>query len=142
MYHHSISGFAYLLCTGAVNWSSKKQPIVTLSSTEAEYVALTHALKDILWIHKLLTELSFLFLFLVPTVLYCDNQGMICLSKDSTFHRHTKHINIHFHFIHQTISTGHVMLQYCPTNNMISDIFTKSLSQVKFEKFCAILGLL
>lgn len=142
MHRHSISGFAYFLGTGAVNWSSKKQPIVTLSSTEAEYVALTHASKDILWIHKLLTELSFIFPFSVPTVLYCDNQGAIRLSKDSTFHGRTKHIDVHFHFICQTISTGHIMLQYCPTNDMIGDVFTKSLSPVKFEKFRAFLGLL
>ena len=67
MHYHSISGFAYFLGIGAVNWSSKKQPIVTLSSTEAEYVVLTHASKDILWIHKLLTELSSIFPFMVPT---------------------------------------------------------------------------
>jgi hypothetical protein len=58
MHCHSISGFVYFLGIGAVSWSSKKQPIITLSSTEAEYMALTHSSKDILWIHKLLTELS------------------------------------------------------------------------------------
>jgi hypothetical protein len=55
MHRHSISGFAYFIGIGAVSWSSKKQPIITLSSTEAEYVALTHSAKDIIWIHKLLT---------------------------------------------------------------------------------------
>src|SRR5271156_5352773 len=53
-HQHSISGFVFFVGTGPVSWSSKKQPIVTLSSTESEYVALTHATKDILWIHKLL----------------------------------------------------------------------------------------
>ena len=86
LHRHSISGFAYLIGAGTVSWSSKKQPIITLSSTEAEYVALTHSSKDILWIHKFLTELSRIFSFSLPTTLFCDNQGAIRLSKDSTFH--------------------------------------------------------
>ena len=125
---------------GAISWSSKKQPIITLTSTEAEYVALTHSLKDIIWIHKLLTELSSVFSFLVPTTLFCDNQGAIRLSKDSTFHGCTKHIDVHFHFVRQTVSQDHIELQYCPTNDMIADIFTKPLARLKFEKFRSLLG--
>jgi hypothetical protein len=120
MHRHSISGFAYFIGIGAVSWSSKKQPIITLSSTEAEYVALTHSAKDIIWIHKLLTELSSVFNFTVPTTLFCDNQGAVRLSKDSTFHGRTKHIDVHFHFIRQTVSQGHITLQYCPTDDMIA----------------------
>ena len=104
---HSISGFTFFVGIGTVSWSSKKQPIITLSSTKAEYVTLTHSSKDIIWIHKLLTEFSSIFSFTVPTTLFCDNQGAIHLSKDSTFHSHTKHIDIHFHFNCQTISHGH-----------------------------------
>ena len=85
-HRHSISGFAYFVSLGTISWSAKKQPIITLSSTEAEYVALTHSAKDILWIHKILKELSFLHNFSLPTTLYCDNQGVIRLSKDATFH--------------------------------------------------------
>jgi hypothetical protein len=112
-----------------------------LSSTKAEYVTLMHALKDILWIHKLLTELSCVFSFLMPTTLFCDNQGAIRLSHDSTFHGHTKHIDVHFHFIQQTISSGHITLKYCPTSNMVANMFTKSLATNKFEKFQELLGL-
>jgi hypothetical protein len=83
---HSISGFVYFIGDGIVSWSCKKQPIITLSSTEAEYVTLTHSLKDILWIHKILSEFSHIFDFSIPTTLFCDNQGAICLLKDSTFH--------------------------------------------------------
>src|SRR5271168_2333146 len=135
LHRHSISGFVYFIGGGIVSWSSKKQPIVNLSSTEAEYVALTHSSKDILWIHKFLSELSTIFSFDLPTTLFCDNQGAIRLSKDSTFHARTKHIDIHFHFIRQTVSSGNVSLKYCPTSDMIADIFTKSLAHVKFAKF-------
>ena len=138
---HSISGFVYFIGIGIMSWSCKKQPIINLSSTKAKYVALTHSSKDILWIHKLLTELSCIFSFSMPTTLYCDNQGAIRLSKDSTFHSHTKHIDIHFHFIRQTVSSRHIALQYCPTADIIADIFTKSLPHSKFQKFQQLLGL-
>ena len=141
LHRHSISGFVYFIGGGIVSWSSKKQPIITLSSTESEYVALTHSSKDILWIHKFLSELSSIFSFDLPTTLFCDNQGAIRLSKDSTFHARTKHIDVHFHFIRQTISSGNITLKYCPTSDMIADIFTKSLAHVKFIKFRELLGL-
>ena len=140
-HRHSISGFAFFIGDGVVSWSSKKQPIITLSSTEAEYVALTHSSKDIIWIHKLLTEFSSIFPFNIPTTLYCDNQGAVRLSKDSTFHGRTKHIDVHFHFIRQTVSQGHISLIYCPTDDMIADTFTKPLARFKFEKFRKLLGI-
>lgn len=141
LHRHSISGFVYFIGNGIVSWSCKKQPIITLSSTEAEYVALTHSSKDILWIHKILSEFSLVFNFSIPTVLHCDNQGAIRLSKDSTFHGRTKHIDVHFHFIRQTVSSGQIILKYCPTNEMVADIFTKSLPHPKFQRFRDLLGL-
>ncbi len=139
---HSISGFAYFVRLGTVSWSAKKQPIITLSSTKAEYIALTHATKDILWIHKLLKEFSFLHNLSLPTTLYCDNQGVICLSKDATFHGCTKHIDVHFHFIRQTVTSGNIELLYIPTEKMVTNIFTKSLAHIKFERFRAVLNVM
>ena len=141
-HHHSISSYAYFVGLGTISWSAKKQPIITLSSTEAEYVALTHASKDILWIHKLLKEFSFLHNLSLPSSLYCDNQGTIHLSKDTTFHGRTKHIDVHFHFIRQTITSGDVELLYIPTEKMVADIFTKSLARVKFKRFRAELNVM
>jgi hypothetical protein len=141
LHHHSISRFTFFIGNGAVSWSSKKQPIITLSSMEAEYVTLTHSSKDIIWIHKLLTEFSSIFPFTIPTTLYRDNQGAICLSKDSIFHSRTKHINIHFHFIRQTVAHGHIMLEYCPTTNIIMDVFTKLLAHFMFEKLHSLLSI-
>jgi hypothetical protein len=141
-HRHSISGFTYFVGLGTVSWSAKKQPIITLSSTEAEYVALTHAAKDIIWIHKILNEFSFLHSLSLPTILYCDNQGAIRLSKDATFHGRTKHIDVHFHFIRQTVSSNNIELIYIPTESMTADIFTKSLARVKFEKFRAELNVI
>jgi len=140
IHHHSISGFAFFVGLGVVSWSAKKQPIITLSSTKSEYVALTHVSKDIIWLHKLLKELSFLYPFSLPTTLHCDNQDAIELSKDSKFHARTKHIDIHFYFVCQTVTQGHIAIKYCPTDDMVADIFIKSLARVKFQKFCALLN--
>jgi hypothetical protein len=82
----------------AVSWSSKKQPIVALSTTEAEYIAATHAVKEAIWIHMFLTEITRPLAH--PTMLYCDNQSAISISKNDQYHACTKHINICHHFIH------------------------------------------
>ena len=140
IHRHSISGFAFFVGLGVISWSTKKQPIITLSSTKLEYIALTHALKNIIWLHKLLKELSFLYPLSLPTTLHCDNQGAIELLKDSKFHARTKHIDVHFHFVCQTIAQGHIAIKYCPTDNMVTNIFTKSLRCVKFQKFCTLLN--
>ena len=88
LHHHSISGFTFFVGVGAVSWSAKKLLIITLSSTESEYVTLTHIMKDILWIHKLLEKLTFLYNHQLPSQLYCDNQGAIELSKKTPASMH------------------------------------------------------
>ena len=136
---YSISGYAFFIGDGAVSWSSKKQPIVTLLSTESEYVALTHSAKEVIWLRKLISEL--LDHLSSPSKLNCDNQGAITLSKDSTYHMHTKHIDTRFHFIHQLVTLCFTTLVYCSTEDMVADIFTKSLARVKLVKFRDLLGL-
>ena len=133
MHHYSISGFALFVGQEAISWSVKKQPIITLSSTESEDVTLTHSSKKIIWLHILLKELSFIYSFSLPTTLHCNNQGAIKLLKDLKFHTGTKHIDAHFHFIHQTIAQGHISIKYCSTHNIVVDIFTKSLTHIKFH---------
>ncbi|KAF7334060.1 Retrovirus-related Pol polyprotein from transposon TNT 1-94 [Mycena venus] len=134
----STSGYAFYLGTSLVDWSSKKQPIVTLSSTESEYVALTHASKNLLWLRKLLSELHIP--IPKPTTLFCDNQSAIVLTKNGAFHARTKHIDNRYHFIRQTVSDGHAVILYCPTNDMIADVFMKPLSRPKFVRFRELLG--
>ena len=77
----------------AISWSSKKQHVVVLSSTEAKYIAQMHMAKEALWLHSLLQELRFA--PDDPLILNCDNQGVIALTKDNKFHMCTKHIDVH-----------------------------------------------
>jgi len=136
----SISGYIYLLGGGAIAWSSKKQGTVALSSTEAEYIAATHAARQAIWLRHLFNGLN------LPlkgsTSIHADNQSAIALSKDSQFHARSKHIDIQHHFIREKVGDGSIELVYCPTDEMLADILTKGLSKAKHEKFTRELGLL
>jgi hypothetical protein len=136
---HAVSGFAFLIDGGAVSWSSKRQEIISLSTTESEYVAATHAAKEAMWLRTLISQvfgpLS------GPTTLFSDNQSAIALAQDHQFHARTKHIDIRFHFIRWIIENGTLRLICCPTNNMIADTLTKALPSPKVKHFAAELGL-
>ena len=121
----------------AISWSSKKQHIVALSSTEAEYIVQTHAAKEALWLHSFLRELCSA--HDDPLILNCDNQGAIALAKDNKFHMRTKHIDMRYHFIREVVEDGKVTVQYIPTGDNVSDIFTKPLTKAKFWELAELL---
>ncbi|TFY76086.1 hypothetical protein EWM64_g7925 [Hericium alpestre] len=131
-HRHSIFRYIFLIDGGAVSWSAKKQLIVALSSTEAEYVALTHAAKEALWMHAFLREI--LGPFDKPTMIFGNNQSAIMLTQDNIFHSRTKHIAIRYHFICDAVERNKVDLVYCPTREMAADVFTKALAHPKMEK--------
>jgi hypothetical protein len=138
-HRHAVSSYVFLLDGGAVSWGSKKQELVTLSTTEAEYVAATHAAKEAIWLRHFVSEV---FRPLVqPTVLHCDNQSAIALAQSRAFHARTKHIDIHYHFIHFSVDKGSISLVYCPTDSMIVDMLTKPLPSLKVKHFASALGL-
>ena len=128
-HRHAISGFAFLIDGAAVSWASRKQELVTLSTAEAEYVAATHAAKECIWLRRLMKP--FFGPLSTPTTLYCDNQAAIHLATDDNYHARTKHIDIHFHFIRQTIADGHTKITYRSTQDMTADILTKALPRHK-----------
>ena len=136
---HSISGYPFHMGGGAISWSSRKQHIVTLSSMEAEYVAQTHVAKEALWLPSFIGEIQGACRESIS--INCDNQGAIALSKDNKFHVQTKHIDIHYHFIHEVVEDGKIQVEYIPTDNNVADIFTKPLAKTKFCHFIELLGL-
>ena len=93
----AISGYAFMVNGGAVSWSAKRQELISLSMTESEYVAITHAAKEALWLCTLISQLVGVILPL--TTLFSDNQSAIALTKEHQYHAHMKHIDIRFHFI-------------------------------------------
>ena len=138
----SIGGFTFLLNSAAISWNSKKQATIVLSSTEAEYMALTQAAKEYIWLQQLLFDLGARKHVAAFSNIYIDNQGALALAKNPEFHARTKHIDIQYHFIREHVDTGQTTLAYCPTNAMTADIFTKALPQPAFTKHNLGLGVI
>jgi hypothetical protein len=137
-HRHAISGYAFTIDGGAVSWNSKKQSLVSLSTTESEYVAVTHASKEAIWIRMFISDV---FRPLTsPVLLYCDNMSAIDVAKNDRYHARTKHIDIRYHFIRDIINKRLIDLRYCPTEDMAADIFTKALPKPTFERLRTYLG--
>ncbi|CDO70350.1 hypothetical protein BN946_scf184755.g4 [Trametes cinnabarina] len=136
----AISGYAFLIDGGAVSWSSKRQELISLSTTESEYVAITHAAKEALWLRSLIGQVFAP--FVDPITLHSDNQSAIALARDNQYHARTKHIDIRYHFIRWVIEDKKIRLIYCPTEDMVADALTKALPSPKVKHFAAALGLL
>jgi hypothetical protein len=116
----STGGFVFFLGSAAVSWSSKKQPTVALRSTEAEYMAITQATKELIWLQQLINEISYPINRI--TLLHADNQGCIALAKNPQFHARSKHIDIQHHFIREKVESDGIDLVFCGTEDMIADI--------------------
>ena len=136
---HSISEYSFHIGQGVVTWSLKKQYIIALLSTESEYIALAHAMKEGLWMRTFLSEIQDAPRETIE--LSSDNQGVIMLSKDNKLHQCMKHIDICYHFIREAVEDGQIRTNYVPTDQNPADIFTKPLSKMKFHGFVAGLGL-
>jgi hypothetical protein len=135
----AISGYAFLIHGGAVSWSAKRQEIISLSTTESEYIAAVYAAKEALWLRSLISQIFGINLQI--TTLFSDNQSAIVLTKEHQYHARTKHIDIRFHFIRWIIEEGKLRLIYCPTEDMVTDVFTKALASPKVKHFAKELGL-
>ncbi|KAL4291090.1 hypothetical protein GQ457_14G002100 [Hibiscus cannabinus] len=121
-----------------ISWCSKKQNVVSLSSTEAEYVAATMAAQECIWLRSLMKDMFCKVEYDVQ--IKCDNEGVIKLASNSIFHARTKHIEVRHHYIREKVLSQEVELQVISTNNQVADIFTKALGKLMFEEFRAALG--
>ena len=128
----STSGYVFMLGTGAVSWSSKKQPIVTLSTTEAEFVAATTCACQAIWLRKILTELQVKQEGAIT--IFCDNSSAIKLSKNPVLHGRSKHIDVKYYFLRDLCNEGTIELEYCRSEEQLADIFTKPLKPLPFSK--------
>lgn len=130
----SISGFVVFLANGPVSWSATKQNLVTLSTMEAEYVALSQCVKEVAWLRELLSELQMEHSLENATDIMCDNQACISHANNPIESSRTKHVAIKFHYVREKVNDGVVQLLYMPTEDNIADIFTKPLGKTLFEK--------
>lgn len=107
----SVLRYVTMICGGPTTWNSKKRPTVALSSMEAEYMALCHAIREIIWIRMLLGELGHV--TNKPTHLITDNDSAILFTKNQVFHVRSKHIDIRHHFVHERLASNEIMIFHC-----------------------------
>jgi len=136
----STSGYTFIANGGAISWKSNKQPTVTLSSCEAEYIALANAAKEAMWLKSLIREVNKNAKD-EPIIIYEDNQSTISFAKNPIQSERTKHIEVRHHYIREKVAEGKIEVKYMPTSDQVADIFTKSLCRVQHEKFTRSLGL-
>ncbi|GJS63777.1 retrovirus-related pol polyprotein from transposon TNT 1-94 [Tanacetum coccineum] len=134
----NTSGSAQFLGDKLVSWSFKKQKSTTISSTEAEYIALSGCCAQILWMCSQLTDYGFQF-NKIP--LYCDNKSAIALCWNNVQHSRAKHIDVCYHFIKEQVENGIVELYFVRTEYQLADIFTKPLPRERFNFLIEKLGM-
>ncbi|GJR74899.1 retrovirus-related pol polyprotein from transposon TNT 1-94 [Tanacetum coccineum] len=134
----STSGCMQLLGDRLVSWSSKRQKSVAISSTKAEYIAMSGCCAQILWMRSQLTDYGLGF-NKIP--MYCDNKSAIALCCNNVQHSHSKHIDIRFHFIKEQVENGVVELYFVNTEYQLADIFTKALCRERIEFLINKLGM-
>ena len=125
----STTGYIFTLVGSAVSWKSTLQSIVALSTTEAEYMAATEAVKEAIWLKGLVAELSSAQL---KSILKCDSQSAIHLIKNQRFHERTKHIDVRFHFIQDVVEKGAIKVEKVITDDNAADMLTKIVPLAKF----------
>ncbi len=135
----SISGYACVMDGACIAWSSKKQGMVSLSMTEAEYIALTHVAKQMMWIRRLFNEIGLDQTDL--TLIRCDNLSTITITHDVTYHARTKHIKIYYHFIREKVASNEASLTYVPLKDNIADLMTKAIPPEEHNKLKNLLGI-
>ena len=122
-----------------MNWTNQKQRFVALSSTESEYMALSRASTEVVWLRHLLITLNCL--QSIPIVMYSDNQSAIQLTENPCFHDGSKQISIQIHFVQEEVVVGEVTMKWIPTYDMAAYLLTKSLSKDKYYHCLKLLGL-
>ncbi|XP_074265513.1 uncharacterized protein LOC141587950 [Silene latifolia] len=129
----SISGCCVFLGNNLVSWSSKRQPTISRSSAEAEYIGVANAVVETSWLRNLLFELQ------VPitraTLVYCDNISVVYLAGNPVQHQRTKHIELDIHFVREKVQVGSVGVLHVPSEYQYADIFTKGLPRFLFNRF-------
>lgn len=119
----STSGYVFKLFGNTVSWACRKQPTVSLSSTEAAYIALTEAICESKWIRKLLVELGIE--CALPVTIFEDNQSCIKIAEEPKERKRMKHLDINYHFIRDVIAKGEIKVEFKPTDEQVADIMTK-----------------
>lgn len=128
----STTGYCVFVNNNLISWNTKKQATVALSSAEAELMSVSDVVKEIMWLRFILKELGYT--VVKPTIVHCDNKSAIQIARNDTHHDRTKHIDIRYHFIHDSINNKIITLQWIASSEQLADIFTKATGPLVFHK--------
>ncbi len=117
----STSGYVFQINGSTVSWCSKRQSCVSRSSTEAEYIALSHATQEVVWLRRILNDIGEK--QEQPSIMNEDNQAAIELSRNPRFHNRTKHIDVAYHFVREKVNDKSINVKYCSTDQMFIYLF-------------------
>ncbi len=130
---HSQTGFIFKMANSAISWASRRQPTILLSSTEAEYKASSNCSHQMMWLrtfgNKLGDNMS------ASTPMCIDNHGAIFLSENPAVDRHTKHVEVHYHFVREYLTSGSIEIYYVPSEENIADALTKNIPRSILKHF-------
>ena len=126
----STSGYVFILNGGAVTWSSRRQPIVALSTMQSEYIAASDSTREAVWLRRLLGNLGST--QMSPTALRCDNESAIGLAYNPLAHKGSKHIEVRYHYIREQVINKTIELGYVNTCKQIADVLTKAVDGETF----------
>ncbi|SGY28692.1 BQ5605_C085g13002 [Microbotryum silenes-dioicae] len=135
----STMGYVFYIAGSAVSWSSKRQSRVADSTTDAEYLALSHAGKEGIYLSQLLEELHVQ--PVAPAHIFTDNEAAAAVARDPVRVTGTRHIRLREHFVRDMVNRGDISLSHVGTSDMVADIFTKALGPKVFSTHCYALGL-
>ncbi|GAU45883.1 hypothetical protein TSUD_401080, partial [Trifolium subterraneum] len=135
----STAGYIFYFGEAPISWCSKKEPIVALSSCEAEYIAASLITCQTIWLRNLIEEIS---LVKCNTVtLKVDNVSAINLAKNPIAHGRSKHIEMRFHYHREQVNNGNLTLEYCKSEEQVADLFTKAVAVQVFQKLRGQMGM-
>ncbi|XP_050338585.1 uncharacterized protein LOC126765044 [Bactrocera neohumeralis] len=135
----STTGYMFKLQGGPISWCTRRQRTVALSSTEAEFMAMTSAIQEATWLIRLHSELTSV--MVKGMVFYCDNKSAIQVVLNNSYSPRTKHVDIKGKFIRQHLESGKIKLIYIPTNEILADILTKGIAKENHFNICKSLEL-
>ena len=125
----SYTGYIFLLNGAPLSWDARKQRTVALSTTEAEYMALSDCVKEALYWQRFVRELGFD--ELAELVVLCDNRSSLRLAENPVLHSRSKHIDIRHHFVRDALRDKKIGLEYVATEGQVADFLTKGLPKPK-----------
>ena len=135
----SLTGFCVFLGDSLISWKTKKQKVVSKSSTEAEYRSMSHTTSELVWLDGLLAELGVS--IAQPISLFCDNKSTQYIAENAVFQERTKHLKMDCHYVRENVTSGFVHLKHVSTTMQLADVMTKPLGTAQHQFLCSKIGL-